>query len=260
MLAGTAVVMFAVAVLMKYHAILLLPLIAAGPGRERTHQARIIFVLLTGLVTLSALAAYNVAMYRYFGFWLTPPKWVVEHRLTVANFLDNFFRYGGYLALLGLPLSIQAAFLGAKSWPWKIAAISAAFAIGWFLGPSSGEMNFGPFDRWIGMGFSSALLFSLFVVFLLSLRIAPATWRTIATTSAILVFVSALSFSRPAQRYLLLILPFYYLLLASKVDFKRWSAVTLIVCAVLCGLAIYAQSKWISHPSAGASFGQYRQF
>jgi hypothetical protein len=77
---------------------------------------------------------------------------------------------GGYLALLTLPLSVRACLAPSQlSSAVKALIIALAFLAGFFLSPSSGEMNFGPFDRWIAEGISGAILTSLFAVFLLSL-------------------------------------------------------------------------------------------
>lgn len=262
-----AALMFAIAALIKYHVVLLLPFVALAPEQGQSLRFRAAILAMTAVVTAVALVAYNVVIFDEFGFWITPPKFASAHSPTSANMIGNFVRYGGYLALLALPFSLRAALEPSArlSLPLRLVLIAAAFVVGLALPASAGEMNFGPFDRWLGEWFSGAMLSALFAVFILSLIPSLATVGgdriEYATIAALLLFLLVLSVSRPAQRYLILALPFYFLLVSKTASLRRMAIPTLMVFAALNGFIAFSQVKsgkvTSSTPTA---FGQSRRF
>jgi hypothetical protein len=126
------------------------------------------------------------------------------------------------------------------------------------LPPSAGEMNFGPFDRWVGDRFSGAVLAALFAILILSFIDFDGSRIDFAVIASVLLFLIVLSVSRPAQRYLMLVLPFYYLLLARDIDVKRWFSAVIATFVVLNVFIAVSQNKFGVIPSPGTAFGPAR--
>lgn len=255
-----AALLFAAACLTKIHAILLLPLVALSPEAQSLQQrATLLFVAL--VAALASVAIYNIAIFSSFGFWFTPPQFAAALAPTVMNVGNNFVRYGGYLALLVLPFSVALAFSHSdrRGILLKLGVICLGMAAGGLLPPSVGEMNFGPFDRWIGSWLTGAVLSALFVVFLLGLFAMKETWVARGRVLSLLLFLLVLSFSRPAQRYLLLILPFYYLMIFRAGGLRRLAVPAL---AVFVSLNLVVATVQMRTAPAGAAnvFGPARQF
>ncbi|MCG6204218.1 hypothetical protein LPW26_06195 [Rhodopseudomonas sp. HC1] len=255
-LAGAGVFAFAAA--LKYHAVLLLPLIALAPTGTQSVKFRGVMLGIVVALTGCVLAVYNVAVFKAFGFWLTAPKWVTEHGLTTQHVLTNVVHYGGFLALLAMPFSLQSTMADPRGRMLKLAAIALAGLVGAVLPSSSGEMNFGPFDRWVGAGVSGVVLAGLFAVFVLSLLNQPHTVRDRAMIGVIALFVVVLSFSRPAQRYLIFMLPFYVVYLSARIEARRFAAVLVALCIALNLVSAVTQIYF--RPAASENFGAARRW
>ena len=159
---------------------------------------------------------------------------------------SNLVQYGGYLAILAFPISLGAAFapISARRLLTRLVVLLCAFLIGCFLLPSNGEMTFGPFDRWIGPAVARGILASCFVLFALGLlrELDGTTFsRRNAVAAAILLYVLCLSSGRPSQRYLLLILPFYYVHLLNQVDYGRLALPVLTAFVALNSMIVINQ-------------------
>ena len=187
---------------------------------------------------------------------------MTEHGLTARHVFTNIVHYGGFLALLAMPFSLQSALSqnspAASGRIVKLAIIGLAALAGAVLPPSSGEMNFGPFDRWIGSGVSGVGLAALFAVFVLSLCNKPQTLRDYAMIAAIVLFVLVLSFSRPAQRYLIFVLPFYVLYLSARIEARRFAGILIAICIAINLVSAVTQSYF--RPAATDQFGAGRQW
>jgi hypothetical protein len=254
--------LIAMAVLAKYHAFLLLPFVALGPDTSQTLRVRA-FVLAAAAVTATvAVVGYNLIIFEKFGFWITPPKFAVALSLAPANIASNFVRYGGYLGLLTCPFSVHAAFapssrLGTMA---KLGIVAIAFVLGYTLPPPVGEMNFGLLDRWVGEGFSGAVLSSLFSILLLSFVQTKRDFIDLGTVAALLAFLIVLSASRPAQRYLMLALPFYYLLLARMIDLRKFAIPAVAGCIAINAFVAISQIETGQVSTPPTSFGPARRW
>lgn len=228
------------AAVVKYHALLLLPGVAAEIAIRRRRQFAGILVEWTvaAAPALVVLGAYLLAVRIEFGFWLAPPQYVQMHGLTLAEWPDNVVSYAGYLILIALPLSLTI--------PWRqtgkfrlrygaaILLLAATFVLGYFFLSDKGEMNLGPLDRYISKSFVNGALAMFSAI--LPIRLAMGVNRPLSVTgtgtlvlglaATIILFILALSPTRPAQRYLLFVLPlFYFFLLAPQ----RYHRATIVV-------------------------------
>jgi hypothetical protein len=255
-----AALLFAAASLTKIHVVLLLPLVGLSPEMQSVRRrTALLFIAFAAAVV--SLAIYNAAIFRTFGFWLTPPQFAVVHSPTVTNVGNNFVRYGGYLALLAAPFSVALALRCSdrRMVMLKLAAICLGAVLGLALPASAGEMNFGPFDRWIGDWFSGAVLSGFFVILVIGLIAMTNGWIGGGMVLSVVLVLLALSLSRPAQRYLLLILPFYYLMIFRIEGIRRIAVPTLVLFLALNMVVATIQAR-AAPPNATNVFGPARQF
>lgn len=259
-----AAIVFALAVGTKYHALLLLPLVALNPDPDQPIKFRATMLIAAGTAATIVFVLYNVIIHQTFGFWITPPKFAAVHAPTTANVLSNAVQYAGYLALLAFPLSFLSAFAHPQILNRlsvvNLAFIAAAFGVGLIMPPSMGEMNFGPFDRWIGSGVSGAALCALSAILMLSFVQTTKNRADRVTVAAIMIFLIVLSFSRPAQRYLLLILPFFYLHLARNIDLRKYAIPTLLGFIAINTVVAAKQFGASTAQTAPTVFGQDRRW
>jgi hypothetical protein len=226
-------------------------------GRKRVSPwspAAIVFVASVGM-----LAAYLAKVHEAFGFWITPPRFQHIHALSIstANIGSNFVAYMGFLVMLTVPLSLIVPGIGEfLQRHWKVflplaIGLVLVFAVGIH---DEGEMNLGPLDRFVPKSVQSGIfiLLSMFCVapVLVSQGVDDSNAHIrkavgLAVLAALLVF----SLSRPAQRYLLPLLPLFLVILPREALRKK----TLIVATVLVFASInvfIGYSQWCTGTAA----------
>jgi hypothetical protein len=247
-----AAFIFSIAIILKYHTAILLPLI----WLEALTRPNIKYketVLRMGAITAAVSimpAIYVYAVQHRFGFWLISPAFQSTFRVNVTPsfVLTNFISYAGYLALLLLPLSLLPVWnhMRARSGAIKLFAVAAVlFLAGYGLIEPNGEMNFGPLDayfntRVVGGAFClcAGLFFLVLIDGLSAIRADRETFRIFFCAAlGITIFIGVLSFTRPAQRYLLFVLPLVYFFLAPALAGKK--RVAAIVVALWVVINIY---------------------
>ncbi|HTV34830.1 MAG TPA: hypothetical protein VMF12_00240 [Xanthobacteraceae bacterium] len=219
-----ASVVLGISAVIKYHAIILLAgVVAEVVIRRRTQYGRILLeCAVSALPAALVVAAYLLIVKFTFGFWLTPPRFQQMHGLNLAAAPDNFISYAGFLILITVPLSL--AILRARPIEFHLRSgaalllVSAAFVAGYFFLSDNGEMNLGPLDPYIDKHLLNGALAALACIF--AIRLAIGVERSISSgndlaracglATGIIVFMLALSLTRPAQRYLLFIVPLFY--------------------------------------------------
>jgi hypothetical protein len=204
------------------------------------------------------LAGYLVAVQAVFGFWLTPPKFQAVHRVSMSGALDNLVLYGGYIVLLSLPMSLMLP-AAARQWlvaRWRVAvvALTAVFAIGFAALSDTGEMNFGPLDRVLNRHFANGALMVFSQAVLFPLFFQPPDLRVIARRRMLIAVgvvgvLAVLSLTRPAQRYLLMLLPFYLLALP-RGRFGSRALVVAVIASYLAVDLVIGWSQWCSGSAA----------
>jgi hypothetical protein len=250
-----AVALFGFAIIMKYHAVLLLPLVwleeLSRPGAN--HKNAFVRLCAISCAILLGPAIYIVAVRRSLGFWLAPPLYQgIHHLLLTPSFvITNFVSYSGYIGLLLIPFSFLPLWKLAHSRSGVIKIVGAGlllFTLGFFVVAPNGEMNFGPLDAYLTpriVGGCFALCAGL-----LPLCIAdgiqnespnPSNRRyMICLAAGIFLFIGVLSFTRPAQRYLLFVLPLAYCFVARAMVGRRLMVTLVIVVSIALNLFIYA--------------------
>jgi len=214
-----------VAAVLKYHALLLLAGIVVEIASRRRGQVgkMALECAASAIPGILIVSTYLVVIRIEFGFWVTPPAFQQQLGLNLIGAPDNFVSYLGYLALITFPLCL------AVPWGWLrkirleraapvLVGLAIAFVAGYFFLSDNGEMNLGPLDPYVNKHAVNGVVAMLSLVcaacFALgqnkSIFDAKAA-HLLGLAAAIIFFVLALSLSRPSQRYLLFVVPLFYL-------------------------------------------------
>jgi len=236
------------AAVLKYHALLLLSGVVAGIAMRRQTQygSRILECAASIVPAILIVGAYLLLVKINFGFWLTPPAFQGQLGLNLAAGPDNFLSYAGYLVLITFPLSF------AIQWQWfsehrlrqaaSLTCLAVAFAAGYFFLSDNGEMNLGPLDTYVNKHIVNGVLGMLSGVLVICLYVGldPPFLSTKRSTclaaivSSVIFFILALSLSRPAQRYLLFIVPLFYCIILRP----KKHHLTMVGFAILLSIAL----------------------
>ncbi len=219
--AGT---LLGIATILKYHAIFLLLVLIPCLWDSKNKLFDIKPFLMVSAISLTLLSIFLFIVHQNFGFWVAPPIYQSIHGLNFRSFLNNFFLYIGFLILLCAPQSL--IFPGWKKLLIKhryliIFGSAAIFFLGSIGFQDGGELNLGPLDRFINKN-AMAGIFLLFSLFFLTPFLATQENITVKKFNSLLaisiiLIISAFSLTRPAQRYLLVVIPFFYFLVPQRV-------------------------------------------
>lgn len=243
-------ILLGIAAILKYHAIFLLLVLAPCLWDEKSkHFDAKSFLIISGIST-TLLAIFLIIIHENFGFWVAPPVYQSIHGLNFGGLLNNFFLYIGYLILLCAPLSLvfpewKSFFL--KNRFLMIAGPVFIFFLGYIGFQDGGELNLGPLDRFVNKNVMAGvflLLSSLFLIPLISKSENKNIKRfNLLLALAILGIIVVFSLTRPAQRYLLIVLPFFFFLIPTKVLGNKKVFVCSILLYALINLFI-GYSQW----------------
>ncbi len=246
-----ASVIFLLAILVKYHSLLMAPGFIYIFWCQNQFQFNVNWAKKCGrffLLPFSGFLLYLWIIYWKYGFFLIPDFHIQTHKFEPSNFLNAFFLYAGFLGILLGPVAVASILSVGKYWPGKWWIL---FGVGLVLGlwadsfGSLGEMNYGPFDWVLNkpliflMKCLGAILFGfLFLDCFMEVRKNKNIFAGFLLT-ACLPYLLACSASRPAQRYLVFLIPLviYYLVFYRLCDRKfhrlvlGWGTVVVFVLA-----------------------------
>ena len=198
-------------------------------------------------------AIYLVVVKRTLGFWLAPPLYQgIHHLLLSPTFVvTNFVSYSGYIGLLLIPFSFLPLWKHAQSRSGIVKIFGSGlllFTLGFLVVVPNGEMNFGPLDAYLtphivgGCFALCAGLLPLCVADGIQSESADPSNRRykICLAAGIFLFIGVLSFTRPAQRYLLFVLPLAYVFVARAMVGRKLMAALVIVVSIALNGYIYA--------------------
>jgi hypothetical protein len=220
--AFSALLLVSIAIIMKYHAVFFAPIICVEFFyRKHAISEKIKATFILGAVVFTLPVLYIILVKCKYGFWVTPP---IQHSIvlnfTYRNFINNLVVYLGYLMLLLIPFSLANIWhiLANAKKHWHILALSlAAFLLGYIAIIPQGEMNFGPLDPYMSAKFLGGCFTTLALGMVAILYYAYNNYKNkssqpylVAIIAGVVIFILVLSFTRPAQRYLMFILPLVY--------------------------------------------------
>jgi hypothetical protein len=243
-----AVICFGLAIVLKYHAALLLPLTYRGvhSGVQVGLRHHAVQWVKTILAILAIPLVFIIWTHSNFGYWLIHPNFRATHGLDLGmkNLLTNAASYLGYLFLLLLPLSLALVVARLRDIRRLMIAALATLGLsagGFFLMVGTGEMNFGPLDGKLDPRLINAA-FCAGAGCMVAVLVCGASfykagrdehWRAVMVVVAIFFFIGVLAFSRPAQRYLLYLLPLGYCLILPVFEQRRWWPLTAVAGSLL---------------------------
>jgi len=224
-----------IATVLKYHAILLLLFIAFFYFWKETPKLAAYKLTIVSMVAISITFVYLYLVYINFDFLVVPVHFQNVHKISFSNFLSNFLQYSGFLVLIAIPtFFLSRDFLKVAFSRLKVTGLVFAVSIiMYYFMIDSGELNLGPLDSYVSIDMRMFILVFggaiFFIIFFISQRGADdpnfikVFWYTIITILLIL------SSTRPAQRYLIFILPFMIMVLPTVFLKSR-----LIVVSTIC--------------------------
>lgn len=222
-------VVFGVASVLKYHVLSLLVVFSAIHLGSELSKKSLVKIFIFSIPAIGMVGLYLLKMHSIFGFWTTPPKFQIAHQIHLASVLNNFILYVGFLALLSLPsfwISKQYN-LSIFNYKKTLIIILVAFILFSISGlKDTGELNFGPLDIWLGINLRMIILSMMGLAGLL-LIFKSAKSKSINKVNfyvgiAIIFVLLVFSLTRPSQRYLILLIPFFILMLPTTLLKSRY--------------------------------------
>lgn len=249
-------ILLGAAAILKYHAIFLLLALIPFLWNEKSKRFDIKSLILISALSASLLLMFLIIIHENFGFWVTPPIYQSIHGLNLGSLVNNFFLYIGYLILLCTPLSLllpeyKSFFL--KRRYLIICGTGLIFILGYIGFQDGGELNLGPLDRFIDKNIMAGvflLLSSLFLIPLISNSENKNIERfNLFLAIAILGIIAFFSLTRPAQRYLLVVLPLFFFLIPATVIGNKRVLISTITLYAFINLFI-GYSQWCTGTAA----------
>ena len=155
--------------------------------------------------------------YKLFGFFLYSNNYQEALSLNLPNFINNFLSYFGLLFLSVFPISIIYFF--DKKILMKIIFYLFIFILGYLFLELYGEMDLGSLTSILGKKNLAGIVLCFVVIGFINIRNLIIIEKKKNNKNfvnpliiSIVIYILILSFFRPVQRYLMVILPFLYLL------------------------------------------------
>lgn len=240
--------------LKSYNLILLIPLLFFYYSLKKKNKETI----LTFIIIFIPIILLNIFTYNFLGFVLAP----INEDLKIAiiggdksrDFLwviNNFIFYIGYLTLISLPFFLVCFLYLIKNNLKKISiflftSLVLSFYLQRFTFISS-ELDLGPLQSLIPDNIYKSIIiflffcFSLFIYLFLNLTQLNTKKLNICKIilATILLYLLSLSFIKASQRYLILPIPFIYLIIFNYLQPKLLISLT-IICYVLINSLLLA--------------------
>jgi hypothetical protein len=205
-----------IAAILKYHAIFLFLILIPCLWDSKTKLFRIGALLAIPTIAGLILTVFLIIVHQYFGFWVTPPLYQSIHGINFSNFVNNLFLYIGFLILLCAPTSLFIPglrnFLKIYKF-WIVLIALLIFILGYFGFQDTGELNLGPLERFTNKNVMAGIFLILSFLFFAPLFQKSKNLRdqifSILLTISLLLILSVFSLTRPSQRYLLIVMPFF---------------------------------------------------
>ena len=255
-------VLLGAAAVLKYHVLCMLPLRAGLLVYKEGYRSAFNKLFILTAVSLLCVSFYLFKVHEVFGFWVAPDKYKVVHDLKFYNVINNFVLYLGFLVLLALPaLFLSRAFWRelAGKWKYLFVLLLVMAILGGMFFHETGELNLGPLDAYISekarvVGLSLLFVFGWVLVFFNGKESESSDRVRLIVGLSVLFVILALSMTRPAQRYLLFVLPFFMVILPRNILRDKVVLVFTLALFVLANVFIEV-NKWSAGMAAEKMLG-----
>ena len=188
-----------------------------------------------------------------FNVWIMPSNFRNDHfNSDILSFFTNFFSYGFFLA--GMFFFTIPAFLNLEQIKIKVFlfVLSTILAI---YNQNLGEMDFGSFQQFLG--FEVILLIKIVGIwnFLLCCQAFWKDKESRIMPLTILGYIVLLSLTRPVNRYLIFVIPFWAILICQHISLSR--LIWWVYVSILVGLNLFATLYQISNATASANMAEW---
>jgi hypothetical protein len=209
---------------------------------------------LAGAVSICGLIAFFLIYYQEFGIWIVPDKFKLMLPFSYLNATNNFFSYGFYIAGMFF-LTIPYLLLNTP-WRWQLAVIMISIPLA-ILNQNKGEMDFGSFNQLLGEDIILLIKIIGFWNFILCCKIFWNDDKSRIILLTVLLYMVLLSMTRPAQRYLIFVIPFWAIMICLRLEIHRVVQVGYVL--ILCGLNLFATLYQIQNARASAEIAAWSQ-
>jgi len=215
-------------------------------GWRNTNLLAITVILISAGLFLSL---YFLAI----GIWIYPAHFSDEMSgFTLIAFLNNFFGYGFFLSgmfFLTLPIHFTK-----QAWQLK-AGLFLVCLVCAYLNSNLGEMDFGSFELLLGEEIVLLIKAGGFWNFLLCCHYFWKEPRYRTKLLTVLFYVAVLSVTRPAQRYLIFIIPLWAILITQCLNLPRLIRYGYILCLV--PLNLFATLYQVNNAQAASNMAEW---
>ena len=221
-------IMLGFSILLKYHALIYLVIIYfLFKDKDKYQLFNYKKYSFVASISISFFILYNILVYTKFGFWLTPPEFQVKHGFLLSSFFSNLIAYSGFIFIATFPLFFcnlnYITYLKNNIRIITILLIILSILC-FFYFTINGEVDFGPLNTIFNDRFRSFLFvifgFFGFIFYFQSPKNNPFNLLKFSIFIILVLF----SLTRPSQRYLILIIPFFILFLPQS-SFSRRSLI-----------------------------------
>ena len=168
--------------------------------------------------------------------------------------LNNFFSYGFYLG--GMFFLTIPFFLRNTPWRWQVATITISLPSA-LLNQDLGEMSFGSFNQLLGIEIILLIKIIGFWNFLLCCKLFWNDEKLRIFLLTVLLYMVLLSMTRPAQRYLIFVIPFWAIMICLRLEIHRVVQVGYVL--IFCGLNLFATLYQVQNARASADIAAWSQ-
>jgi hypothetical protein len=209
---------------------------------------------LAGVVSICGLIAFFLIYYQEFGIWILPDKFKLMLPFSYLNAINNFFSYGFYLGGMFF-LTIPYLLLNTP-WRWQLALIMISIPLA-IMNQNNGEMDFGSFNQILSEDFIVLIKMIGFWNFFLCCKIFWNDDKSRILLLTVLLYVVLLSMTRPAQRYLIFVIPFWAIMICLRLEIHRVVQVGNVL--ILCVLNLFATLYQVQNARASAEIAAWSQ-
>ena len=209
---------------------------------------------LAGAVSICGLIAFFLIYYQEFGIWILPDKFKLMLPFSYLNATNNFFSYGFYIAGMFF-LTIPYLLLNTP-WRWQVVGIFVSIPLA-ILNQNKGEMDFGSFNQLLGDDTILLIKIIGFWNFILCCKIFWNDDKSRILLLTVLLYMVLLSMTRPAQRYLIFVIPFWAIMICLRLEIHRVVQVGYVL--IFCGLNLFTTLYQVQNARASSEIVVWSQ-